>query len=180
MIAMGLWMRGRYDQFTLRRGGSDREERSELFDLKQSALPEEHLTYLRYVKLMECGITLIGEQLMRMRGVLQAFQRDDILFLYDLIRVPGEPECREELLRMALQRPEFQQAARGRVYLVSSDPPETIAILEGLGFRRVDAGDTELLFQIRQRLGGVLADEFKTWRPFTEVQEYYYQGNPNG
>ena len=178
LLLMGLWMRARYAQFSLRRSGSDREEREILFDLKMQVLPEEQLTFFRYRKLNECGITLIGEQSLRMRGFLQAFQRDDMLFLYDLINVPGQPECRAELFTMALQRPEFTQAHRGRVYLVANDPPETVALLEQHGFRAIGSDDAAVLFEIRQRLAGVLADEIRDWQPFGEVQSYYYQAVP--
>lgn len=175
IMAMGLWMRERYDHFEVRRGGSDREEYETLFDLKQRLLPEAELTYLRYAKLMECGITLVGEQLMRMRCVMHAFQRDEMLFLFDLMNVPEEADCRTDFLASALTRREFHQASRGRVYLVTRDTPDTIKLLTARGFQRVAPDNTELLIQIRQRLGTVLKDEFKEWRPFTEVQEFYYQ-----
>lgn len=177
VMSMGLWMRTRYDVFSLRRSGTDREEREKLFELKQSQLPEDGLTYLRYVKLMECGITLIGERMMRMRGVLNAFQRDELLFIYDLMNVPGEPECRRELLELAMQRREFQQATLGRVYLVGNDDPDTIALLKEFGFRHLGPHerDAEIMFQIRQRIGLVLRDEFKEWRPFSDIGDYYFQ-----
>ncbi|MEQ9365039.1 MAG: hypothetical protein RIF32_12380 [Leptospirales bacterium] len=175
IMSMGLWMRGRYDHFTVRRGGSDREEREILFDLKQRLLPETGLTYLRYAKLLECGISLIGEQLMRMRCAIHAFQRDEIIFLYDLMKVPGEEDRRADLLDATLQRPEFHLASQGRVYLVNQDPPETLDLLTARGFRRITADETGLIFHIRQRLGTVLKDEFKQWRPFTEVREFYIQ-----
>ncbi|MCR9142589.1 MAG: hypothetical protein NXI24_10080 [bacterium] len=176
IMAMGLWMRERYDHFSVRRGGTDREAYETLFDLKQELLPEEQLTFLRYAKLMECGISLIGERMMRMRCVVHAFQRDELIFLYDLMNVPGESESRAALLDATLARPEFHLGTRGRVYLVSHDSRETLDLLTERGFRRVvPERDGELLADIRRMLATVLKDEFKEWRPFTEVQEFYYQ-----
>ncbi len=175
IMSMGLWMRGRYDRFTVRRGGSDREERETLFDLKQELLPEAELTYLRYAKLLERGISLIGERMMRMRCVVHAFQRDEVIFLYDLMMVPGEPDSRAELLDATLARPEFRLATEGRVYLVSRDSRDTLELLEARGFRRVGDQERELIQDIQRRLGQVLKDEFKEWRPFSEVRDYYYQ-----
>ena len=93
------------------------------------------------------------------------------------MNVPGEPECRRELLELAMQRREFHQATLGRVYLVGNDDPDTIAVLREFGFRHVGPHerDAEIMFQIRQRIGLVLRDEFKEWRPFSDIGDYYFQ-----
>ncbi len=183
IVTAGMWMRARYRHFDLRRAGTDREERERLFAWKQQASPEENLSYLRYSRLLSHGVSFIGEQHMRARGGVQAMPRDGVIFLYDLFIAPNEkPEYRVEILDALLERRELGVTGASLVFLIAGDSGQdrlTEALLGERGFHKIEADELETMQAVRERLDGVMPDEFRGWRPFRTIDRYYLRNTPS-
>ena len=179
VISVSFWIRSRYEHFSLRRAGSDREEQERMLNLKRSMDPEENLTYLKYSRLLTSGISLIGERRLRMRAMVHLVRRDDTIFFYDFLIVPGEETYRDQFFEMLLQRLELTDPTIMRQVFLLPDRADTLRfMLSEEGFQRIDDDNAQLIGDLRRSMSRVLKDQFSGWRPFQKVRHFYIRQSP--
>ena len=168
IVAIGLWMRLKSEQFVVRRAAGDEEEQGKIFELKNRIAPEEGLTFFRYRSLMGRGMTLVGSVKTDILCCAHFLLLKDTLYLHDLLFEEGaEGELQAfYLLRMALSRRDLQGSEIRRLVALASDGSARSdrRLLEKEGFRVIASPEeTEAM---KGELEEIFAEKFPDWHAF--------------
>lgn len=167
IVAMGLFIKRQNEGYSIRRAGRDEEEQTVLFQMKETLMPEEGLTYFRFKSLFARGQCYVGVKKNKILAALFELRADDILVFYDLlVRPEAENFGGVTLLRHLLATPESGDDTLRGIYFLTTSTPIT-QLIETLGFREIKDIDEHI--SVRGKIKTNLERSlpvFEGWKPF--------------
>ena len=176
IVSAGIYMNKNFMRFSIRRGATDLDEVTKIYDWKEKIIPSEGDNVFRYQKLLKRAFSLVGVIKNDVASAVHVVRIEDTFFFFDFFVIPEwrekQPSTGKLMIKSCLLRPELSDSSIKTICaLVRKEADCTLADYRESGF--IDMAENDpLLSDLRSQADKVLSDIYPDWKPLGNASYY--------
>ncbi len=170
VVAIGMWIKKKYEKFQIRRAALDHEEQMKLYKFRMEDSGDLEIDFFKYSSLLSRSLTVVGVLRNDIQASVSGLRIDDTLYIYDHF---VSTDCKEfdidrQVIEKLVNRPEILTTPiKDLIIILRNSSEKFIEGYRSLGF--TDVEDSQQINEIQERLNGLLRHKYESYAPFNKM-----------